>query len=59
MEYTKTYFETLELANQFIEQINSLLGIPVSEDAITRTYTEPQEDENGIYVEYESNLIIE
>jgi hypothetical protein len=57
MEFTKRYFDTLEEANAFIQEINTLLGIPVSEDAVTRTYTEPQEDENGIFVEYEEGLI--
>ena len=57
MEFTKRYFDTVEEAEAFIQQINTLLGIPVSAEAVTRTYTEPQEDENGIYVEYDGNLL--
>lgn len=43
-------FETIEAANQFIDQINALLGIPVSADSITRTYTTPIEQDNLIYI---------
>jgi hypothetical protein len=56
MEYIKKYFDTIEDANDFIQQINNALGIPVSETATTRTYTEYQVDEDGIYVEYEDFL---
>lgn len=59
MEFIKRYFQTISEANDFIDQINKLLGIPVSEDAITRTYAKPEQDENGIYVMYDSNLNIE
>jgi hypothetical protein len=58
MEYTKKYFETPEDANAFIQQINNLLGIPINNEAVTRTYTEYQEDENGIYVEYKNDIIL-
>ena len=57
MEFTKRYFDTVKEAEAFIQQINTLLGIPVNEEAVTRTYTEPQEDEGGIYVEYDANLL--
>jgi hypothetical protein len=56
MEYIKRYFDTVEEADSFIQQINTILGIPVSETATTRTYTEYQTDEDGIYVEYEEYL---
>lgn len=56
MESTKRYFDTIEEAEAFIQQINTALGIPVNDEAVTRTYAEPQEDENGIFVQYESNL---
>jgi hypothetical protein len=59
MEFIKRYFETLEEANAFIQEINTLIGIPVSDNAVTRTYTEPQEDENGIFVEYEKSILSE
>jgi hypothetical protein len=56
MEYIKRYFDTVEEANVFIQQINNVLGIPVSQTATTRTYTEYQTDEDGIYIEYEEFL---
>lgn len=56
MEYIKKYFNTVEEAEAFIQEINALLGIPVNDEAITRTYTIPQEDENGIYVEYDKQF---
>jgi hypothetical protein len=56
MEFIKRYFKTVEEANTFIQQINTILGIPVSETATTRTYTEYQTDEDGIYVMYENYI---
>lgn len=56
MEYIKKYFNTVEEAEAFIQEINTLLGIPVNDEAITRTYTISQEDENGIYVEYDKQF---
>lgn len=56
MEYIKKYFDTTENAEIFIQQINQILGIPSAPDATGRTYTIPQEDENGIYVEYDKNI---
>lgn len=43
-------FETLEVANAAIEVINQGEGIPVSPDAVTRTYTEAQENNGTIYI---------
>lgn len=56
MGFTKAEFDTPEGAVAFIEQINKILGIPVSEDAVTETYTEPIEENGKWYVEYESNI---
>jgi hypothetical protein len=56
MQYIKRYFDTVEEADSFIQQINTILGIPVSETDTTRTYTEYQVDEDCIYVEYEDYL---
>lgn len=56
MEFTKRYFDTVEEAEAFIQQINTLLGIPVNDEAVTRTYTEYQSDESGIYVEYDKQI---
>jgi hypothetical protein len=56
MEFIKRYFKTVEEANTFIQQINNALGIPVNETATTRTYTEYQTDEDGIYVDYETYI---
>lgn len=56
MDFIKKYFDTVEEAEAFIQQINILLGIPVNDEAITRTYTIIQEDESGIYIEYDSSF---
>ncbi len=56
MEFIKRYFKTVEEANTFIQQINNALGIPVSETATTRTYTDYEADEDGIYVDYETYI---
>jgi hypothetical protein len=58
MEFIKRYFETVEEAEAFIQQINTLLGIPLNAEAVTRTYTEYQSDEDGIYVLYEEYVDI-
>lgn len=58
MESIKKYFETIEEAEAFVQQINTLLGIPINDDAVTRTYTEVQEDENGkFYVDYDEQVV--
>lgn len=56
MEYTKQYFDTIEEAEYFIQQINTLLGIPINDESITKTYTEYEADEDGIYVMYETYI---
>lgn len=56
MQYIKKYFDTVEEAEAFIQQINTLLGIPNIKDNVTITYTEYQVDEDGIYVEYETYI---
>jgi hypothetical protein len=43
-------FDTLEAANEAIELINAGEGIPVSPDAVTRTYTQAQENDGRIYI---------
>jgi len=43
-------FDTLEAANEAIELINAGEGIPVSPEAVTRTYTETQENDGRIYI---------
>jgi hypothetical protein len=51
MQYIKAHlFDSLEQANAAIEQINQGEGIPVSHDAVTTTYTQPQEHNNQIYI---------
>lgn len=51
MEHLKAHtFDTLEAANAAIEGINQGEGIPVSPDAITRTYTQAQENNGTIYI---------
>jgi hypothetical protein len=44
-------FDTLEAANEAIELINAGEGIPVSPEAVTRTYTEAQENDGRIYIQ--------
>ena len=56
MEFTKKYFNTVEEAEAFIQQINTLLGIPINDEADTRTYNELEADEDGIYVDYETYI---
>lgn len=56
MDFIKRYFDTIEEAEAFIQQINKIIGIPVNDEAVTRTYAIPQEDELGIYVEYEMGI---
>ena len=51
MESIKAHlFDSLEQANAAIELINQGEGIPVSPDAVTTTYTQPQEHNNQIYI---------
>jgi hypothetical protein len=51
MAYIKAHlFDTLEAANEAIELINAGEGIPVNPAAVTRTYTEPQENDGRIYI---------
>jgi hypothetical protein len=56
MGFIKKYFNTVEEAEAFIQQINTLLGLPVNDEAVTRTYTEYEVDEDGIYILYEEYL---
>lgn len=49
--YIKAHtFDTLKEANAAIEVINQGEGIPVSDDAVTRTYTTAQENNGIIYI---------
>lgn len=51
MAYTNVHlFESLEAANVAIQTINQGEGIPISETATTRTYTEAQENNGNIYI---------
>lgn len=43
-------FDTFEAANAAIEVINQGEGIPVAPDAVTRTYTEAQENNGTMYI---------
>lgn len=56
MEFIKKYFDTVEEAESFIQQINTALGIPINDNTDTRTYTEYEADEDGIYVMYETYI---
>lgn len=56
MEFIKKYFDTVEEGKSFIQQINTILGIPINDEADTRTYNEIEADEDGIYVMYETYI---
>jgi hypothetical protein len=57
MQFTKIYtFDTLEDANQAVERINTTLGIPISEEATTRTYTLPQQRDGLIYISHDETI---
>lgn len=42
---------SIQEAETAIAQINSALGIPVSPDAVTRTYCEYKENNGNIYIQ--------
>lgn len=44
-------FNSVQEAETAIALINSALGIPVSHDAITRTYCEYRENNGNIYIQ--------
>jgi hypothetical protein len=51
MQSTKAHtFDTFEEANAAIEVINQGEGIPVNPEAVTRTYTQAQENNGTIYI---------
>jgi hypothetical protein len=57
MASTKIYtFDTLEEANNAIERINTTLGIPISEEATTRTYTSVQQRDGLIYIVHDETI---
>lgn len=43
-------FQTIEEANASIDLINKGEGIPVNNEAVTRTYTQTQENEGSIFI---------
>ena len=43
-------FDSLEQANNAIDTINQGEGIPVNDEATTRTYTQAQENNENIYI---------
>jgi uncharacterized lipoprotein YddW (UPF0748 family) len=57
MVLTKIYtFNTLEEANQAVEQINTALGIPTSEESTTRTHTTSQQRDGLIYISHDETI---
>jgi hypothetical protein len=57
MAFIKIYtFDTLEDANNAIERINTTLGIPISEEATTRTYTSVQQRDGLIYIVHDEAI---
>jgi len=52
MQFIKSHlFDSLEQANAAIELINQGEGIPVSLEAVTKTYTQPQEHNGQVYIQ--------
>jgi hypothetical protein len=52
MESIKAHlFDSLEQAQEAIEIINQGEGIPVNPEAVTRTYTQPQEHNGQVYIQ--------
>jgi hypothetical protein len=43
-------FQTIEEANASIDLINKGEGIPINDEAVTRTYTQTQENEGRIFI---------
>jgi hypothetical protein len=57
MVLTKIYtFNTLEEANQAVEQINTALGIPTAEESTTRTYTNIEQRDGLIYISHDETI---
>jgi hypothetical protein len=57
MPFTKIYtFDTIEQANQAVDMINKTLGIPISEEATTRTYTTVQQRDGLIYISHDETI---
>lgn len=52
MEYSDFIFEKKEQAEHAISLINQHFGIPVSEDAVTRTYTDYIEEDGKFIIKY-------
>ena len=52
MQFIKAHlFDSLEQAQEAIDVINQGEGIPVSTDAVTTTYTQPQEHNGQVYIQ--------
>lgn len=60
MEFTKQIkgylFQTEQEAQNAIYQINTILGIPVSEDATTRTYCTFENMDNKIFIRHDETI---
>lgn len=55
MSFIKAHiFKTFKEAQEAIELINKGEGIPINEQATTRTYTQAQENEGNIYISADS-----
>ena len=57
MEYIKAYvYNTEQLANIAINEINLSLGIPVSIDAITKTYTNFEYNNSKYIIKHDKTI---
>lgn len=57
MAITRREFDTIEDAQTFINAINLQLGIPSSEDATAKSYTDYIEENGFFYVEFDDAII--
>lgn len=58
MAIIKQEFDTPEQAQEFIDAINLMLGIPNSENSVAQSYTDIVEEDGKFYVEYDNEIII-
>jgi hypothetical protein len=57
MPFTKIYtFDTLEDANKAVERINTNLGVPISDESTTRTYTTAKQRDGLIYISHDETI---
>ena len=58
MAIIRREFDTIKDAQDFIDSINLQLGIPSSEDATAKSYTDYIEENGKFYVDFDDEIII-